>query len=189
MRLPLILFLLAVETLGAGAALGQAAPFSMSPGVPGTSPATRPAEPEAAKQPPSPAVPFDMGQSGAAPARPAKPAASQPATPSSTATPFEMGPQRTAPGNSNPVRAGAPTPAKPPMPTATGATAARSMARIERPILPFEAIRFDGETDARSWTFHLTQDEASSGASISIGYKNAVVVMPEGSWLRVAVNG
>ncbi|MFL5023423.1 MAG: cellulose biosynthesis cyclic di-GMP-binding regulatory protein BcsB, partial [Microvirga sp.] len=70
-----------------------------------------------------------------------------------------------------------------------GATAGRSVARIERPVLPFETIRLEGETDARSWTVHLTQDEASSGASIALGYKNAVVVMPEGSRLRIAING
>ena len=37
--------------------------------------------------------------------------------------------------------------------------------------------------------FHLTQDEATSGASIALGFKNAVVVMPEGSRLRIAING
>ncbi|WP_165820124.1 cellulose biosynthesis cyclic di-GMP-binding regulatory protein BcsB [Microvirga sp. KLBC 81] len=66
---------------------------------------------------------------------------------------------------------------------------ANAAARIERPVLPFETIRLEGETDARSWTFHLTQDEASSGASISVGYKNAVVVMPEASRLRIVING
>ncbi|MBM1170258.1 cellulose biosynthesis cyclic di-GMP-binding regulatory protein BcsB [Microvirga arabica] len=74
-------------------------------------------------------------------------------------------------------------------PVAASAPAARSVARIERPILPFETLRLEGETDARSWTFHLTQDEAASGTTLSIGYKNAVVVMPEGSRLRIAING
>nr|WP_246408252.1 cellulose biosynthesis cyclic di-GMP-binding regulatory protein BcsB [Microvirga lupini] len=50
-------------------------------------------------------------------------------------------------------------------------------------------LRLEGETDAKSWTFHLTQDEAASGATLSMGYKNAVVVMPEGSRLRIAING
>ncbi|MDP8920023.1 MAG: cellulose biosynthesis cyclic di-GMP-binding regulatory protein BcsB [Pseudomonadota bacterium] len=187
MRLPLILFLLAFETLGAGAALGQAAPFSMSPGAPSSSPSPdRPAQPNSTKQAPSSAVPFDMRQPGAAPVRPP---ASQPAAPSGAAAPFGMGSQRAAPTVSSPAQGEGATASKPLVPTATGATAARSKARIERPILPFETIRFDGETDARSWTFHLTQDEASSGANISVGYKNAVVVMPEGSRLRVAVNG
>lgn len=83
---------------------------------------------------------------------------------------------------------GAPASAKPTGP-ATVAAAVRSNVRIERPILPFESVRLEGETDARSWTFHLTQDEASSGATLSVGYKNAVVVMPEGSRLRIAING
>lgn len=71
----------------------------------------------------------------------------------------------------------------------TGATAARAPARIERPILPFETMRLEGETDARAWTFHLSQDEAASGASLSLGYQNAVVVMPEASRLRISING
>nr|WP_279306552.1 cellulose biosynthesis cyclic di-GMP-binding regulatory protein BcsB [Microvirga solisilvae] len=82
------------------------------------------------------------------------------------------------------------TPARPaPKPVVTSAPVRPAALRIERPILPFETVRLEGETDSRSWTFHLTQDEASSGASISVGYKNAVVVMPEASRLRIVING
>nr|WP_246742419.1 cellulose biosynthesis cyclic di-GMP-binding regulatory protein BcsB [Microvirga splendida] len=96
-----------------------------------------------------------------------------------------MGPRNAAPA------AGAVGNVPPPVraPVAANAPAARSVARIERPILPFETLRFEGETDARAWTFHLTQDEAASGATFAMGYKNAVVAMPEGSRLRIAING
>jgi len=96
-----------------------------------------------------------------------------------------MGPRNAAPSAG--AVGNAPPPAR--APVAASAPAVRNVARIERPILPFETLRFEGETDARSWTFHLTQDEAASGATFSIGYKNAVVVMPEGSRLRIAING
>ncbi|HZH53097.1 MAG TPA: cellulose biosynthesis cyclic di-GMP-binding regulatory protein BcsB [Microvirga sp.] len=64
----------------------------------------------------------------------------------------------------------------------------RGASRLERPLLPFEMVRLDGETDSRTWAFHLTPDEAASSARISIGYQNAVVVMPEASRLRVVIN-
>lgn len=70
-----------------------------------------------------------------------------------------------------------------------GQAAARNAPQSERPILPLETIRLDGETDARSWAIHLTQDEATSSASISVGYQNAIVVMPEASRLRAIING
>ncbi|MCB8819643.1 cellulose biosynthesis cyclic di-GMP-binding regulatory protein BcsB [Microvirga rosea] len=60
---------------------------------------------------------------------------------------------------------------------------------MSRPLLPFETIRFEGETDSRSWAFFLTQDEAASGTNLSVGYQNAVVVMPEASNLKVVING
>ena len=183
MRRVLIPLLLGLQAIGAPGVFAQAAPFNMAPGgsnTPQTSPA--PAPNQAA-----PAGPFDMRQPGSPPAaalapRPTNP---EPAPPAGAAAPFSMGPRNTAPP------AGAVGSAPPPAraPVITNAPAARSVARIERPILPFETLRFEGETDARSWTFHLTQDEAASGATLSMGYKNAVVVMPEGSRLRIAVNG
>jgi hypothetical protein len=50
-------------------------------------------------------------------------------------------------------------------------------------------LRFTGESDSRSWTIELTAGEAQSATGLSIGYTNAVVVMPEVSRLRVIVNG
>ena len=183
MRRVLILFLLGLQAIGASSALAQATPFNMAPGgsnAPQASPAPAPSQTV-------PAASFDMRQPGSPPAAAAapRPADPQPAPPAGTAAPFSMGPRNAAPS------AGAVGSAPPPVraPVAATAPATRSVARIERPILPFETLRFEGETDARSWTFHLTQDEAASGATFSIGYKNAVVVMPEGSRLRIAING
>lgn len=176
MRRVLIPFLLGLQAIGAPSAIAQATPFNMAPGG-SNAPQTSPAPNQAA-----PAGPFDMRQPGSPPAAAPTP---RPASPAGTAAPFSMGPRNTAPPSGSVGSAPAPARAS----VTTGATPARSVARIERPILPFETLRFEGETDARSWTFHLTQDEATSGATFSIGYKNAVVVMPEGSRLRIAING
>lgn len=131
------------------------------------------------------AAPFSM-----LPGRPAAPVLQpqpvQQAQP--PATPFNMhrdGSARPASPSLNEVK---------PSATQTGTVDApigieRSGAQSERPILPFETIRLDGEIDARSWVVHLTQDEAASRASISIGYQNAIVVMPEASRLRAIING
>jgi hypothetical protein len=58
-----------------------------------------------------------------------------------------------------------------------------------RPILPLGPQRLAGESDSRSWTVELTAAEAQSAGALSIGYTNAVVVMPEVSRLRVFING
>ncbi|MXQ13053.1 cellulose biosynthesis cyclic di-GMP-binding regulatory protein BcsB [Microvirga makkahensis] len=168
MRSLLIPLLIAFELLGARTAAAQVAPFSMG----GT-----PARPSAGAPPSqSGALPaaFDMRASPTTPGAAAPPPA--PSASRNSAAPFRM-----APGESAPSAHSRPAVAAPPN--------RPSPVRIERPILPFETIRLEGETDAQSWTFHLTQDEATSGASVAVGYKNAVVVMPEGSRLRVVING
>ncbi|MDF2687168.1 MAG: hypothetical protein K0Q80_133 [Microvirga sp.] len=181
-RVP-ILFLLGLQAMGAGSAFAQATPFNMVPGgssAPKTSPAPVPNQA-------APSIPFDMRQPGSPPAAApvARPSDTQPVPPVGTAAPFGMGPRNAA----APAGSVGSTPPPARAPVAMNAPAARSAARIERPILPFETLRFEGETDARSWTFHLTQDEAASGTTLSMGYKNAVVVMPEGSRLRITING
>jgi len=190
-RQVLIFCLFALQTLTAQNAAAQAS-FNMSPDAPSTPPAARPAPQQGPAQQAPSAAPFEMRQPGSPPSTPpaaqhANPA--QAAPPASTATPSNIAPQRPAPAAPPQAQGGSTAPAKPAAPPTMGATAGRSVARIERPVLPFETIRLEGETDARSWTVHLTQDEASSGASIALGYKNAVVVMPEGSRLRIAING
>src|SRR5215218_2721435 len=137
----------------------------MSPGAPSTPPAARPApQLGPAQQAPSAAAPFEMRQPSSAPstppaAQPANPA--QAAPPASMAAPSNIAPQRPAPVAPPQAQGGSTAPARPAALPTMGATAGRSVARIERPVLPFETIRLEGETDARSWTVHLTQDEAS----------------------------
>jgi hypothetical protein len=69
---------------------------------------------------------------------------------------------------------------------AVGSVAPAAAAR--RPILPFETLRLNGEVDSRSWNIDLTKGESDSAATLTIGYKSAVVVAPESSRLRVLVN-
>ena len=57
-----------------------------------------------------------------------------------------------------------------------------------RPILPMEVLRLGGELDSRSWNINFTRGEADSPATLTIGYKSALVVAPESSRLRVFIN-
>jgi hypothetical protein len=68
------------------------------------------------------------------------------------------------------------------------ATGRNIINRNERPILPIANTRLEGEIDSRNWAIFLTQDEANANVSLSVGYRNAVVVMPEVSRLRVVIN-
>jgi cellulose synthase operon protein B len=179
----LLSLLIAFEVLGLRMAAAQPAPFNMGTNPPAP-PANAPSTAQPPRQDPPPAA-FDLR--GSSPAQPPAPltSAQEPAPPTTAATPFRMSPGAPAPGTAAPIT----TPRAASKPAVAAAPVRPVAPRIERPILPFETMRLEGETDARSWTFHLTQDEASSGASISVGYKNAVVVMPEASRLRIVVNG
>src|SRR5450432_729865 len=79
----------------------------------------------------------------------------------------------------------------PPTTKATPAEAVNSIGlagAAQRPILPYETLRLSGEVDSRSWNLDLTKGESDSAATLTIGYKSAVVVAPESSRLRVLVN-
>ena len=58
----------------------------------------------------------------------------------------------------------------------------------QRAILPAEMLRLNGELDLRSWDIDLTRSEADSPATLTMGYKSALVVAPETSRLRVFLN-
>ena len=47
----------------------------------------------------------------------------------------------------------------------------------------------EGESDARSWAFYLTEDEAGADLNLDVAFQNALVVMPEASRLTVRING
>ncbi len=59
---------------------------------------------------------------------------------------------------------------------------------VDRPVVPFRALRLEGEIDARSWMVFLSGTEANRGATLSVAFTNSVLVLPEASRLRVFVN-
>jgi cellulose synthase operon protein B len=180
MRALLASLLIAFGSIAAHPALAQGTPFSMSPGRPAAAPAAPAPPPSGPQGAPPTAAPFSMQPAPAAPTRPTQqPVAPPPASPN-------MAPQ--GPRPTNPPQASSAPRSDTAQLGATNSVVSRNGQLLERPLLPFESVRLDGENDSRSWTFHLTQDEAASGASISIGYQNAVVVMPEASRLRAVIN-
>jgi len=111
-----------------------------------------------------------------------------------TIAPPKPGPSGAAPFGAPPVQAPAqppkPEPPKPepakPIPAAPREAAAGS---AFRPLLPAARVSLEGEADARTWAFYLTQDEAGADIELNVAYQNALVVMPEASRLTVRVNG
>ncbi|CAH1651050.1 Cyclic di-GMP-binding protein [Hyphomicrobiales bacterium] len=83
-----------------------------------------------------------------------------------------------------------PPPAVPQLAPPPGiAPAAPSPAFAFKPLLPAMRVTLEGESDARSWAFYLTQDEAAADLSLDVAFQNALVVMPEVSRLTVRLNG
>jgi hypothetical protein len=88
-----------------------------------------------------------------------------------------------------PAAAAASTPAVGEAPQVlTAATAAPAGGELVRYIIPQRTLRLAGENDQRSWSVFLTANEAAQQAELSVAYKNAIVVMPEASRLRVVIN-
>lgn len=180
-----------------GGANGGAPPIVPATPADGGRPATAPtgtpaAGITAAPQPSRPSsgsgVPFTAAPITAAPG----PAGSSPGP---ETPPFQMGiePSQTIIPNFVPDADEAPADAAsaPPgsaAPIRPTAGAAES-GRVDRPILPQPDLRLTGETDYREITVYLSQAEIERRARFSIGYVNAVLVMPEASRLRVTVNG
>ncbi|WEK49629.1 MAG: cellulose biosynthesis cyclic di-GMP-binding regulatory protein BcsB [Candidatus Kaistia colombiensis] len=149
------------------------APFQFEPAAP----------PAQASQPPI-AVP---AQPATEPARPADVAQSvEPApVPEVPLSPVAFEPQAVEPPS-------APQASQPPP-----AQEAAVTAQVEPPlpanldrryIVPFSSMRLEGEMDQRAWAIYLTADQASQAARLDVSFKNAVVVMPEASRLRVSIN-
>ncbi len=122
-----------------------------------------------------------------------KPAAApaQPEPGSATAQPAP------APGATKPAPPPAAQPAQTPaapapasaQPAVVAAQPTPTQAISRRYLLPFENIVFSGESTQRAWTLYLTPEQASSRASLNLGYQNAVIVAPESSRLRLTING
>ncbi|RAI03025.1 hypothetical protein DLJ53_00355 [Acuticoccus sediminis] len=62
-------------------------------------------------------------------------------------------------------------------------------AMVDRPIVPERTLRLEGELDSRTWDVYLTAAEASRGGTLSLAFNNSVLVLPEGSRLRLYLNG
>ncbi|MBN9024181.1 MAG: cellulose biosynthesis cyclic di-GMP-binding regulatory protein BcsB, partial [Rhizobiales bacterium] len=85
----------------------------------------------------------------------------------------------------------APAPAPQPAQDVAAATAAKPAlpANFERRyIVPSASMRLEGEMDQRAWAIFLTADQAATPARLDVSFKNAIVVMPEASRLRVSIN-
>nr|WP_292765935.1 cellulose biosynthesis cyclic di-GMP-binding regulatory protein BcsB [Mesorhizobium sp.] len=109
--------------------------------------------------------------------------------------PFDMSPERSlssetsTPSLSKPVPSEAPAPGMPVEPLAAPQTVPVSTEPARRYIIPSPEFVLAGEHARRSWSIYLTPEQAASGASINLGYQNAIVVAPEISRLRVTLNG
>lgn len=130
-----------------------------------------------------------------------------------TAPPFNMnsegqsGPVKTAPTPTQPVfpvpapdrsKAPAPITSQPSEAPATGASpglpasstsSQAASGPVLRYLIPVDKLVFSGEVAERAWSVYLTREQASSGASLNLGYQNAIMVAPETSRLRFLING
>jgi len=92
-----------------------------------------------------------------------------------------------------PVPAVAPAPAPQRQPVGEAAPSTEAAAPIpanldRRYIVPLSSMRLEGEMDQKAWAVYLTADQAAQPARLDVSFKNAVVVMPEASRLRVSIN-
>jgi len=84
----------------------------------------------------------------------------------------------------------APPPVEPAPPAAMPSSAPAIPPSLPfKPLLPAARVMLEGESDARSWAFYLTQDQASADLALDVAFQNALVVMPEASRLTVRLNG
>ncbi len=194
------LLVLAAITM-AGPALGQSQPFDMSgerngqpasPVPPADMPAAVPVRPVA---PPSGYVaPLQVQPSGdVVQPMPAMPGTAAPQSAAPAAGGFVA--PNMVPSIRTPIAPAQPNlpavPIAPPAPAApaTAESKPAAPAQLARYIVPAKTLRFEGENDQRSWSIFLTAGEAARKAAIEVAYKNAILVMPEASRLRLSVNG
>ena len=99
--------------------------------------------------------------------------------------PFDMSPERPRVEEGTPLPAtpepeGGDVEAQPPQEQAP--------ADARRRLLPYGNLMLAGESASRSWAVYLTDAQASSAVRLHMGYRNAVVVAPESSRLRLVLN-
>ena len=57
-----------------------------------------------------------------------------------------------------------------------------------RYLIPEDGLSLGGEMSEKTWAIFITEDQASSAASLTISYQNSLVVAPEASTLTLAIN-
>ncbi len=115
-------------------------------------------------------TPFDMSPEGPA-QRPAAPEIAPPLT-----LPLPL------PGSNRPVEPSTPSipSAQPPADSADG---------DRRYLVPAEDLTLSGEFARRVWSIYLPEQQASLPATLTLGYRNAIVIAPEASKLSIYLNG
>ena len=143
------------------------------------------------------AVPVEPPATAPAPAPVVQPAPA-PVAPPTTAAPapefVPITPQANAPDVAAPQAPASPSPAPQAAPDSEVAASdpaprpALPEGLDRRYIVPASAMRLEGEIDQRAWAVYLTGDQAAQPARLDVSFKNAIVVMPEASRLRVSIN-
>ena len=57
-----------------------------------------------------------------------------------------------------------------------------------RYLLPSGELTLDGETDQKNWSLFLTSWQANNAKSLTLSYRNTVVIAPENSTMTVSIN-
>ncbi|MCL7998851.1 cellulose biosynthesis cyclic di-GMP-binding regulatory protein BcsB [Brucella sp. 21LCYQ03] len=95
-------------------------------------------------------------------------------------TPFNMGPEG-APERAPVMQQPTVVPSLAPPPTV-------NLRKWQRFLIPTDQLSVRGEQFRRSWNISLSDEEASSAATLNIGYQNAILVAPENSFFTVTLN-
>ncbi|GAB5373705.1 MAG: cellulose biosynthesis cyclic di-GMP-binding regulatory protein BcsB [Acuticoccus sp.] len=75
------------------------------------------------------------------------------------------------------------------MPQNDAAVDGDALAIVNHPILPAGEMQIDGEIGYVDWSFYVSSQEAARGGTLTIGFTNSVVVLPEASRLDIVLNG
>ncbi|MDQ0513114.1 cellulose biosynthesis cyclic di-GMP-binding regulatory protein BcsB [Ancylobacter amanitiformis] len=187
-----------------GGSAGQGTGFSMTPPLPGYGGKAPAAPPTSVPMTlPQPSTGAGGGGGPAVPGGQAPGSAAGPAFPPPASAPpasARSGESLPATGLGVPGEAGAPAPSAAPFqmvpgqpaPRVAPTPAASAPALPQRPdrfIVPQPRMIFAGEVASRAWVVNVTEEEAARQVTFLLSYLNAVVVMPETSRIRVALNG
>ncbi|MBS9720393.1 cellulose biosynthesis cyclic di-GMP-binding regulatory protein BcsB [Tianweitania sp. BSSL-BM11] len=143
-------------------------------------------------------VPFDMSterkeEQQTPDATPSAPTA--PAQPAVAPTPAPSAPPAAAPAAAVPLphpQSSAPSNTTTPLPPASMVSSPSTQpsgSGMRRFLIPSDKLSLNGEIARKQWTVQLTADEARTATQLHVGYQNALVIAPELSRVKVAMNG